>query len=69
MTYGELTRRLRRMGMRYVRHGRGSHELWVNPNNRSVALIPNHGSREIPTGTLRSVLRQLGLTEDDLRNA
>ena len=69
MTYGELTRRLRRLGVRYERHGRGSHEIWVNPASRSVALIPNHGSRELATGTVRSILKQLGLTEDDLRNA
>lgn len=32
-------------------------------------MIPNHGNREIPIGTLRSILKQLDLTEDDLRNA
>jgi len=29
-------------------------------------VVPNHPSREIPTGTLRAILSDLGLTLDDL---
>jgi len=69
MTYGELTRRLRRLGIEFYRQGRGSHEFWRHPEKRVVTIIPNHRGREIKKGTLAKILHDLGLTEDDLRNA
>lgn len=29
LTYKDVTRRLRQLGFRFYRHGKGSHELWV----------------------------------------
>lgn len=29
LSYRDLTRRLRKLGFRFYRHGKGSHELWV----------------------------------------
>ena len=69
MTYGELTRRLRQLGMQYHHKGRGSHEIWWNPASKLYTQIPVHRGREIPPGTLRAILRQLGLSENDLRDA
>jgi predicted RNA binding protein YcfA (HicA-like mRNA interferase family) len=31
--------------------------------------VPVHGTRDLPAGTLRSILRQAGLTADELRGA
>ncbi|MSQ07278.1 MAG: type II toxin-antitoxin system HicA family toxin [Dehalococcoidia bacterium] len=65
MTYGELKRRLRRVGIALVREG-GSHEVWQNPANGRRTQIPRHRG-EVPTGTLRSILRQLGVGLEDLQ--
>ena len=64
MTYGQLKRRLRQLGIQFVREG-GRHEVWENPPNRRQTQIPRHRG-EVPTGTLHGILRDLGLTMDDL---
>jgi predicted RNA binding protein YcfA (HicA-like mRNA interferase family) len=69
MTYGELTRKLQRLGVRFRRQARGSHEIWWHPIRQRYTIIPNHRGREISRGTLAAILRDLGLTEEDLRNA
>ncbi len=61
MNYRQLTRRLRKLGCEFVRQAPGSHEIWWNPHNGQFTVIPCHGGRDIPTGTLRTILRQLGV--------
>jgi predicted RNA binding protein YcfA (HicA-like mRNA interferase family) len=69
VTYNELTRRLKRLGVRFEREARGSHEIWRNPSNGQVTLIANHGSSELRGGVVSKILKDLGFTEDDLRRA
>ena len=69
MRYSELTRRLRRLGVEYYGPAKGSHEVWIWEEKQLRVNVPHHATREIPPGTLRAILRQLGITEDDLRNA
>lgn len=69
MTYSELTRQLSRLGVVFRRQAKGSHEIWWHPGRKVYTLIPNHRGREIKKGTLAKILRDLGLSEDDLRNA
>jgi len=66
MRYGELIRKLQRLGIEFRRQGRGSHEMWWNPSTRRYTMIPNHPTREIAKGTLASILKDLELTEDRL---
>ena len=65
MTHAELSRKLRALGCVLKRQGKGSHEIWHNPAVNRSAAIPNH-SGDIPTGTLRAILKQLGIQRDDL---
>ena len=67
MTYGELTRKLRKLGFRLYRRAKGSHEIWWNPATKTFTTISAHKSREVPKGTLSDILKQLGLSLDDLR--
>ncbi|MBM3926524.1 MAG: toxin HicA [SAR202 cluster bacterium] len=41
------------------------HEVWGIPGSNRETLIARHRG-EVPTGTLRSILRDLGLTQEDL---
>jgi predicted RNA binding protein YcfA (HicA-like mRNA interferase family) len=43
----------------------GSHERWNHPDGRAVT-IPIHGGREIGPPLLFKILRQLGITVEDL---
>jgi len=64
MNYRKLTRRLRQLGCEFVRQAPGSHEVWWNPANEQFAVIPQHSGRDLPPGTLRAILRQLGIEPD-----
>ena len=67
MTYAELSRELRALGCVLKRQGKGSHEIWHNPTANRSAVIPNHPG-DIPTGTLRAILKQLGIRREDLES-
>lgn len=46
---------------------KGSHAKYRQEKNPSLTVIvPIHG-KDIPHGTVRSILRQAGLSEDDLK--
>jgi predicted RNA binding protein YcfA (HicA-like mRNA interferase family) len=45
---------------------RGSHVKFVKstPNGTRIVIVPSH-RRDVPVGTLRSILRQSGLTVEE----
>lgn len=63
-SYRQVSKQLRSMGIEEVPgRGRGSHRIWLNPSTGRTAPLPYHSSgRTVPTGTLRSFARQLGLS-------
>ena len=67
MRHAELVRQLRRLGVEYRRPSKGSHEIWWRPDRKLYTLIPNHAGRDIAAGTLAKILKDLDLTQDDLR--
>jgi predicted RNA binding protein YcfA (HicA-like mRNA interferase family) len=64
----ECVAALRRLGFEIVRQS-GSHVILRRPGGGASVLVPVHGGRDVPAGTLRSILRQAGLTADELRGA
>jgi predicted RNA binding protein YcfA (HicA-like mRNA interferase family) len=65
VTYLELTRQLRRLGCELKRQSKGSHEVWHNPRQNRSTVIPRHPG-DLPVGTLRAILKGLGITQDEL---
>jgi predicted RNA binding protein YcfA (HicA-like mRNA interferase family) len=65
MTYRELTKKLR-LGCEFERSAAGSHEIWWRPGVKRFTTIPRHGSRDIPKGSLRAILRDLELNRREL---
>ena len=65
LSYRELTRRLRKLGFHFYRHGKGSHELWVRDTDGKVVPVPHHRGKNIRKGTVRAIIREVGasLTE------
>lgn len=57
MKYSELKRLLRRQSARFKAH-LGGHDLWEF--NGSTTLISRHDNQEVPTGTLKEILKKLG---------
>ena len=62
----DLCAALERHGYRFS-HQRGSHVYLRAPTDLRLVIVPVHGNRDLPLGTLRSILRQAGLTADQLR--
>jgi predicted RNA binding protein YcfA (HicA-like mRNA interferase family) len=60
----EVVRALVR-GRFIVSHVNGSHYFLRGPNGR-VVIVPVHAGRTVPVGTMRSILRQSGLTAEQL---
>jgi predicted RNA binding protein YcfA (HicA-like mRNA interferase family) len=43
----------------------GSHFIFYHPSTKRRAVVPRH-NRDIPRGTLHSLLREAGFTREDL---
>lgn len=65
ITCNELARALERGG--FVRRGGGRHVTFENPDTGRYCQVPMHGKAMVKLGTLRHILQQAGLSEDDLR--
>ncbi len=59
MTYRDLARKLRALGCEFDRQSRGSHEIWRNPANGARTTVPNWGGKDLRTGTIRAIVRDL----------
>ena len=65
LTYREVTRRLRKLGFRLYRQGKGSHELWVRDADGRVVPVPHHQGKSIRKGTVRAIIREVGVSVDE----
>ena len=62
MRYREVAKRLRRLGCQELRRGKGSHRIWHNAATGKVAAVPDWGSRDLAPGTVRAIIRELGIS-------
>ena len=44
----------------------GSHHIYTKEDVDAILSIPVHGNRDLPIGTLTSIMKNAELTEDDL---
>ena len=65
MTYREIRGKLESLGCIYYRQADGSHEMWANPANGRRTPIPRQGNRDLATGTLHRIRRNLGISRSD----
>jgi predicted RNA binding protein YcfA (HicA-like mRNA interferase family) len=64
LTSKELIRILLRNGF-ILDRSRGSHQIYYHPETRKRAIIPMH-SKDLPTGTLLTILKQAGIDKNEL---
>ena len=62
----QLIRALQRAGF-FVHHVRGSHHYLRHPDRPGILVTVPYHSRDLKRGTLSAILRQAGLTPDELR--
>ncbi len=68
MTYRELIKKLKRLGCAFDWQAGGSHEIWINLGNDRETTIPRHGNRDLATGTVHGIRRDLGIGRQDFDN-
>jgi predicted RNA binding protein YcfA (HicA-like mRNA interferase family) len=67
-SYVEVASRLRRLGFEFDRQAKGSHEIWRHAQDGRKTTVPRHPG-DVSEGTLRTVLRQAGVTPIDFLDA
>ncbi len=43
-----------------------SHHIYTKQGIRVILFVPVHGNKDLPIGTLKNILKDAGLTENDL---
>lgn len=61
----ELIHALERMGFALARKTPGSHQRYVHPDGRRTT-VPVHEGKSIGRGLLRKILKDVGVTADEL---
>jgi mRNA interferase HicA len=64
-TPDEIIKLLRKHGFEFVR-SKGSHRIYMNRANGKMTIVPMH-KRDLPKGTLLSILKQAGIDKEELR--
>jgi predicted RNA binding protein YcfA (HicA-like mRNA interferase family) len=65
LSYREATKRLRKLGFRFYRQGKGSHELWVRDADGRVIPVPRYKGKRIRKGTVRAIIREAGVSVEE----
>ncbi|MGC4035839.1 MAG: type II toxin-antitoxin system HicA family toxin [Chitinophagaceae bacterium] len=60
MKSSELLKKVKRAGWLEVRQS-GSHIIFQNPVTKETVSVPFHGTKEVPTGTAKAILKKVGV--------
>jgi len=63
LTYRQVIKKARKAGFTFRRNTGGSHEIWWNEKKKKTCVIPHH--HEVKTGTVKNIIRQMGITEKE----
>lgn len=61
MKSSELIKKFEKGGWIEIRQS-GSHKIFKNPKSQLTISVPSHGSKEVPTGLAKKLLKQAGLS-------
>lgn len=65
LSYRVVIKKARKAGFVFRRNTGGTHEVWWNESKRKTCVIPHH--KEIKSGTLKKILAQMDLTEEEFK--
>ena len=60
MKYRDLVKKLEQDGW-YWKRSSGSHRIYKHPIKPGMAVVVYHGTKDVPEGTLKGILKQAGL--------
>ena len=58
---------LKRHGFTFISQ-RGSHQKWRNDDTGRQVIVPHHGGKELPLGTLKSIIEGSGIPNEEFRS-
>jgi len=58
----EIIRVLNRNGFGLISQ-RGSHQKWRNPDTGKQVIVPHHKGKQLPLGTMKSIIEGSGIPE------
>ena len=61
---GEVIKTLQRHGFTMVSQ-RGSHQKWRNNATLKQVIVPYHKGKQLPVGTIRSIIDGSGIPQDE----
>ena len=61
----KLCKVIEKLGWKLARI-KGSHHIYTKENVSTIVVIPIHGNRDLPIGTLKGILKDAGLNENDI---
>lgn len=62
-SFREIERRLKKLGFRIARQGKGSHVIFSN--GQVTFPVPRHGGLDISPGVERKILKLIGMKADE----
>lgn len=65
LKYRDVIKKARKAGFIFRRNTGGSHEIWWNEEKKKTCVIPHH--HEIKPGTVKSIIDQMGVSEEEFR--
>ncbi len=63
MKYRDIVKRIEQDGW-YWKRTSGSHHIYKHPTKPGNVIVAYHGGKDIPEGTVKSILRQAGLEQE-----
>ncbi len=66
LKYREVIKKARKAGFGFRRNTGGTHEIWWNESKNRTCVIPHH--HEIKAGTVKNIIKQMGLTQKEFDN-
>lgn len=63
LPYRVVIKKARKAGFVFRRNTGSTHEIWWNEETKRTSVIPHH--HEVKPGTLKSIIKQMGLTETE----
>jgi len=63
--YRQVVKMARKLGFCFCRQAKGSHEIWRRDSDGRQTTIPNHGSKPLKRKTLKSILKDFGITPEE----
>jgi len=63
--YRQVIKIAKKVGFSFCRQSKRSHEIWRRDSDSRQTTIPNHGSKPLKRKTLKSILKDFGITIEE----